>query len=126
MRELLRQAMRPDDIALDFFAGSGTTGQAVLELNAEDDGNRRFILCSNAEASNKAPDRNICRDVCAERVRRVMSGYGDTPPGLGGDFTYVTLDKVEEADLMFEAEPPRHAFGLLSLRETGLPLRAAS
>ncbi|ABM21091.1 site-specific DNA-methyltransferase [Marinobacter nauticus] len=117
MRELLRQAMRPDDIALDFFAGSGTTGQAVLELNAEDDGNRRFILCSNAEASNKAPDRNICRDVCAERVRRVMSGYGDTP-GLGGDFTYVTLDKVEEADLMFEAEP-RHAFGLLSLRETG-------
>jgi len=117
MRELLRQAMRPGDIALDFFAGSGTTGQAVMELNAEDDGDRRFILCSNTEASSKDPGRNICRDVCAERLRRVMGGYGDTP-GLGGDFTYAALDKVEEADLMFEADP-RHAFGLLSLRETG-------
>lgn len=117
IRHLLDQATRPGDIVLDFFAGSGTTAQAVLELNAKDGGNRRFIMCSSTEATAKEPDKNLCRDVCAERVRRVMSGYSDTP-GLGGDFTYVTLDKVEEADLMFEAEP-RHAFGLLSLRETG-------
>src|SRR5690554_842432 len=117
IRQLLDQATRPGDIVLDFFAGSGTTAQAVLELNANDGGNRRFILCSSTEATAKDPDKNLCRDVCAERIRRVMAGYGDTP-GLGGDFTYVTLDKVEEADLMFEAEP-RHAFGLLSLRETG-------
>lgn len=117
IRQLLDQATRPGDIVLDFFAGSGTTAQAVLELNAKDGGNRRFIMCSSTEATAKEPDKNLCRDICAERVRRVMAGYGDTP-GLGGDFTYVTLDKVEEADLMFEAEP-RHAFGLLSLRETG-------
>lgn len=117
IRHLIDQATEPGDTILDFFAGSGTTAQAILELNAKDNANRRFILCSSTEATAKEVDKNLCRDVCAERVRRVMSGYGDTP-GLGGDFTYVTLDKVEEADLMFEAEP-RHAFGLLSLRETG-------
>ncbi|KXS55604.1 MAG: DNA methylase N-4/N-6 domain-containing protein [Marinobacter sp. T13-3] len=117
IRELLDQAMRPGDIALDFFAGSGTTGQAVMELNADDDGGRRFILCSSTEATARAPDRNICRDVCAERMRRVMAGYGNTD-GLGGSFTYLTMDKVEEADLMFEGTAT-HAFALLCLRETG-------
>lgn len=114
---LLEQATSSDDIVLDFFAGSGTTAQVVLDLNAKDGGQRRFILCSSTEATAKEPDKNLCRDVCAERVRRAMAGYGDTP-GLGGDFTYMKMDKVEEADLLFEAEP-RHAFGLLSLRETG-------
>jgi adenine-specific DNA-methyltransferase len=118
VRELLRQAMRPGDIALDFFAGSGTTGQAVMELNAEDAGDRRFILCSSTEANPKEPDKNICRDVCAERIRRVMTGYGDTE-GLGGSFAYLTLEKVEEANLFYDATPA-HAYGLLCLRELGV------
>lgn len=50
---------------LDFFAGSGTTGHAVMKLNAEDGGNRRFILCANNE-------NNICRDVTYERIKRVI------------------------------------------------------
>ena len=50
---------------LDFFAGSGTTGQAVMKLNAEDGGQRKFILCTNNE-------NNICRDVTYERIRRVI------------------------------------------------------
>lgn len=50
---------------LDFFAGSGTTGHAVMELNAEDGGNRKFILCTNNE-------NNICRDVTYERIKRVI------------------------------------------------------
>ena len=50
---------------LDFFAGSGTTGHAVMKLNAEDGGNRRFILCTNNE-------NNICRDVTYERIKRVI------------------------------------------------------
>lgn len=54
---------------LDFFAGSGTTGQAVMKLNAEDGGNRRFILCTNNE-------RNICRSVAYERIRRVIDKEG--------------------------------------------------
>lgn len=70
IKGLLSQATQPGDIVLDFFAGSGTTGQAVLELNAEDSGQRRFILCSSTEATAKEPDKNLCRDVCAERLRR--------------------------------------------------------
>ena len=50
---------------LDFFAGSGTTGHAVLKLNEEDGGKRRFILCTNNE-------NNICRDVTYERIKRVI------------------------------------------------------
>jgi adenine-specific DNA-methyltransferase len=69
IKSLLSQATLPGDTVLDFFAGSGTTGQAVLELNAEDDGQRRFILCSSTEATTKEPDKNLCRDVCAERIR---------------------------------------------------------
>ena len=51
---------------LDFFAGSGTTGHAVMKLNAEDGGNRKFILCTNNE-------NNICRDVTYERIKRVIA-----------------------------------------------------
>ncbi|MCX7067027.1 MAG: site-specific DNA-methyltransferase [Methylococcales bacterium] len=76
VQELVRQgASDKDSIVLDFFAGSGTTAHAVLKLNAEDGGNRRFILVSNTEATEAEPDKNLCRDVCAERVRRVMQGY---------------------------------------------------
>ncbi len=53
---------------LDFFAGSGTTAQAVLELNKEDGGNRKFILCTNNE-------NNICEEVTYERIKRVIHGY---------------------------------------------------
>ena len=55
-------------IILDFFAGSGTTAHAVLELNKEDDGNRKFILCTNNE-------NNICTDVTYPRVHNVIKGY---------------------------------------------------
>lgn len=114
IKGLLKQATRPNDIVLDFFAGSGTTGQAVLELNAEDEGNRRFILCSSTEATTKEPNKNLCRDVCAERLRRVMQGYGNKP-GLGGSFAYLQLDKYQEADIQFEVTPS-HAAQLLSLQ----------
>ena len=114
LKNLLQQATRPGDIVLDFFAGSGTTGHAVLALNAEDGGNRRFILCSSTEATAKEADKNLCRDVCAERIRRVQAGYGKVA-GLGGGFAYLTLDKFAAADADFEAASG-HAAQLLSLR----------
>lgn len=117
IKNLLAQASNGPDTVLDFFAGSGTTGHAVLALNSEDGGNRKFILCSSTEATPKEPAKNLCRDVCAERIRRVIEGYGNTP-GLGGDFAYLTLAKIEEADLMFDATA-EHAYALLCLRETG-------
>jgi adenine-specific DNA-methyltransferase len=135
--ELLRQATKQNDIVLDFFAGSGTTGQAVLELNAEDAtstgsgqastvsaqaGQRRFILCSSTEATEKEPDKNLCRDVCAERMRRVMQGYGGKAGYTleqGGEFAYLQLDKVEAADVHFETDAA-HAFQLLALKRLGV------
>lgn len=117
IKNLLQQATRPGDIVLDFFAGSGTTGHAVLELNAEDQGLRSFILCSSTEATKKEPEKNLCRDVCAERICRVIQGYGGKP-GLGGEFAYLQLDKIEAADLPFEADAA-HAFQLLAMRRFG-------
>lgn len=71
-----------DAIILDFFAGTGTTGHAVLELNNEDGGNRRFILITNDE--NK-----ICTEVCFPRLQKAMCGYtnkdGVKIEGLGGN-----------------------------------------
>ncbi|MBV2210098.1 MAG: site-specific DNA-methyltransferase [Thermomonas sp.] len=120
IKGLLAQASRPGDIVLDFFAGSGTTGQAVLELNAEDDGARRYILCSSTEATSKEPNKNICRDVCAERLRRVSAGYAGKPgftAAQGGEFAYLQLKKIAPADIPFEAAPA-DAHPLLSLRLT--------
>lgn len=54
-----------DCTVLDFFAGSGTTAQAILELNSEDNGNRKFILVTNNQ-------NNICRDITYERIKRVI------------------------------------------------------
>jgi len=83
---------------LDFFAGSGTTGEAVAKLNAEDGGHRKFILVSSTEATDEQPDKNLCRDVCAERVRRVLGGYtnakGQSVDGLGGGFAYLKARRV--------------------------------
>ena len=112
IRNLLQQATRPGDIVLDFFAGSGTTGHAALELNAEDGGQRSFILCSSSEATSREPTKNLCRDVCAERMRRVIAGYRGRP-GIAGDFAYLQLDRVDTADAPFEADV-EHAFQLLT------------
>jgi adenine-specific DNA-methyltransferase len=59
---------RKNAIVLDFFAGSGTTGHAVLEMNSVDDGNRRFILCTNNEGG-------ICEEITYPRISAVLKGY---------------------------------------------------
>ena len=60
--------LNKNGVFLDFFAGSGTTGHAVLMLNNEDEGNRKFILCTNNE-------NNIATDVCYPRIKKVIDGY---------------------------------------------------
>ena len=69
-------------IILDFFAGSGTTLHATMQLNAEDGGKRKCILVTNNE-------NNICEEVTYERNRRVIQGYttpkGEEVPGLAGN-----------------------------------------
>jgi adenine-specific DNA-methyltransferase len=120
IKALLAQASLPGDIVLDFFAGSGTTGQVVLELNAEFENEkpRSFILCSSTEGNNKEPTKNLCRDVCAERIRRVIQGYGGKVGhslAQGGEFAYLQLDKLDPADATLDATQ-EHAATMLALR----------
>ena len=60
---------------LDFFAGSGTTLHAVMELNKEDGGNRCCILCQGIEKDEYGNDKHICENVTYERNKRVINGY---------------------------------------------------
>jgi site-specific DNA-methyltransferase (adenine-specific)/adenine-specific DNA-methyltransferase len=82
IRRILEIASDKDSLILDSFAGSGTTGHAVLAQNKADGGNRRFITVEM--------DETICRDVTAQRIRKAIEGYGDTA-GLGGGFRFCTL-----------------------------------
>jgi len=61
-------------IILDFFAGSGTTGHAVLEINERFGGDRKFILCTNNE-DNNGTGTKIAEDVCYPRIKNVLDGY---------------------------------------------------
>ncbi len=89
IKYLLTVSNQPSNITvLDCFAGSGTTGHAVLKLNAEDGGNRRFILCTNNE-------NNICEEVTYERIKRVIEGYGDTE-GIPANLKYYRTDFVSK------------------------------
>ncbi len=84
LQKLINYVIAPDDknaVVLDSFAGSGTTAHAVLNLNAQDNGNRKFILVEMMD---------YAENITAERVRRVISGYGKTA-GTGGSFSYYEL-----------------------------------
>jgi len=91
IKHLVAISSGKDDLILDSFAGSGTTAHAVLDLNKEDGGNRKFILVEM--------EKNIAKNITAERVKRVAKGYsykknGGTAvkvAGLGGGFEYVEL-----------------------------------
>ena len=136
IERILCIATNPGDIVLDFFAGSGTTAQAVLNLNKEDGGQRRFILVSSTETTADAPDKNLCRDVCAERVRRVIAGYtnrkGQAVDGLGGGFAYLRCRRLPAAAVFRGIEHAQvwtalqliHDVALTPYGE-GLPLQAA-
>lgn len=82
---ILQQATDKDSIVLDSFAGSGTTAHAVLKMNKADGGNRKFILIEMMDYADT---------VTAERVKRVISGYGvgnKAVEGTGGGFGYYEL-----------------------------------
>ena len=87
LERILRISTTGDDLVLDSFAGSATTGHAVLQLNKEDGGQRRFVLVEL--------DQDISRNVAALRLRRACDGYkngeGKTVTGLGGGFRYCRL-----------------------------------
>lgn len=92
---LLQMSTPKDAIVLDFFAGSGTTGQSVLELNKEDGGNRQFILCTNNE-------NNICEEVTYQRLNKVINGYttprGKKVEGLSGNLKYYKIELEQDLE----------------------------
>ncbi len=90
-----------NSIILDSFAGSGTTAHAVLNLNKEDGGNRKFILIEMEDYANT---------ITGERVKRVINGYGEGSKaieGTGGDFTYYELgEALFKDDKMLNEDVP--------------------
>ncbi len=98
---LLKLVSDSNALILDSFGGSGTTAHAVLKLNAQDGGNRRFILTEMMD---------YAETITAERIRRVMNGYGEDKKavaGLGGSFEYYTIGETlfDEDGNLNEAVP---------------------
>jgi adenine-specific DNA-methyltransferase len=101
LKSLLKVATKENDFVLDSFAGSGTTAHAVLELNKENGGKRKFILVQQPfdTKENAVQKLNICEQVTAERVRRVIYGYSfktqtgktEKVAGMGGTFTFARV-----------------------------------
>jgi adenine-specific DNA-methyltransferase len=115
IKRILQIATSPkaNDIVLDFFAGSGTTGHAVLAQNQEDGGNRNFIMVQMPEPTDtkseahKAGYKTIV-DIAKERIRRVIKGYGDHKP-IGDGFKVFKLGKSNYYDNLFEHDPDKSA-----------------
>ena len=89
---LLKSLSTDNPIVLDFFAGSGTTGHAVMELNMEDDGHRQFILCTNNE-------NRIAEDVTYPRIKNVINGYANVD-GIPANVRYFRTDFVEKDETL--------------------------
>ena len=120
IRELVRQSTSDDDLVLDFFAGSATTAQAVMEVNASDTGSRRFIMVSSTEATADAPDKNICRDVTAERIRRLNAAGTGKYADLSAEFAYLRTREIDFEALNAELAPAEAWAALEAMH--GLPL----
>ncbi|MFF0950908.1 site-specific DNA-methyltransferase [Rhizobium leguminosarum] len=120
IRELLRQSTSLDDLVLDFFAGSATTAQAVMELNAEDSGDRRFIVVSSTEKTADEPDKNLCRDVTAERIRRLNLSSDPKYAELIAGFAYLRTKDVLFEDIDYDLAPAEAWTALEALHDLAL------
>lgn len=126
MRCLVQWYGNPSATVLDFFAGSGTTGHAVLDLNKQDGGNRTFILCQLNEKTDTTPN-GIAYDVTAKRLKRIMTGacydgttdfkwaQNNTP--YGGNLEVVEIDHVAN----FESHEGKSPFEVIDETLYGKP-----
>ncbi|MCI8986859.1 MAG: site-specific DNA-methyltransferase [Lachnospiraceae bacterium] len=146
LKRIIKVASEPDFIALDFFSGSATTAHAVMQLNAEDGGHRKFIMvqlpepCDEKSEAYKAGYPNIC-EIGKERIRRAARKIAADNPGkpFDGGFRVFKLDDTNMTDVYYSAgeydqgmldqlvsniKPDRTDLDLLfgCLLEWGLPL----
>lgn len=120
IQQLIAQCANGPDTILDFFAGSATTAQAVIALNAADGGSRRFIMVSSIEATADDPDRNLCRDVTAGRIRRLNASTDPAYAALSAEFAYLRCRTLAFEDLDYDLQPAEAWAALEALH--GLPL----
>ena len=129
VKALVRSATSPysGDIVLDFFAGSGTTGHAVMKLNEDDNGgNRRFILVSSTESTESEPRKNVCHDIARRRLSAAINGYKystkkqgkKSVAPLGGNFAYFRTARIESGRVRDEI---RHSQVWISLQMMHFP-----
>lgn len=112
IKYIIKSSFHKNSLILDFMAGSGTTGHAVLDLNKEDGGNRKFILCTNNElnglekelkekglSEEEIEEYGICRRITHKRIKKVIKGYttpkGKKVKGLGGSLEYFKTEFVD-------------------------------
>lgn len=107
---------KKEAVILDFFAGSGTTGHAVLEINKDYGGDRKFILCTNNE-------NNICEEVTLPRIKKIIEGYEtdkkEEIKGFGGSLKYFRTKFVKNASNKddFKIRITKECTEMLCLRE---------
>ena len=121
IERILQIASDPDSIILDSFAGSGTTAHAVLNMNKADGGNRKFILVEMMDYADS---------ITAERVRRVIRGYGEgknAVEGTGGSFSYYELgEPLLIGENLNEAVEPEKIREYIWFMETKTPYTPAA
>ena len=121
IQTLIEQLTSDGDIVLDSFAGSGTTAHAVLNMNKADGGHRKFILVEMEDYADS---------ITAERVRRVIRGYGEgknAVEGTGGSFSYYELgEPLLIGENLNEAVAPEKIREYIWFMETKTPYTPAA
>ncbi|HDR51701.1 MAG TPA: site-specific DNA-methyltransferase [Mariniphaga anaerophila] len=104
IKKILELASDKDSIVLDSYAGSGSTMHAVLELNKEDGGNRKCIMVQMTEATEAEPEKNICKDITRERVKRAIDKFG-----YESGFKYYRVGIPLDAETMLAGQLPTYS-----------------
>ncbi len=124
--ELVKRIIRiatqnKNTIICDFFAGSGTTGEAVMALNEVDNGRRQFVLITNNDEITNGQKQKIMTDICYPRIKNIIKGY-NSKKGLGNSIKYFKTDfvgknNILKADDADKIELAHNAGGMLAIAE---------
>lgn len=112
IKQILKYTNRSNAIVLDFFAGSGTTAEAVLDMNRKDGGKRQFVLCTNNQ--NK-----ICEDITYRRIKTIISGKTDHntiySDGIKANLKYYKTDFISKKSDDLSSELLKHTKEMIEL-----------